>query len=85
MAQAKRLQERSERAVGVPLSMLKAGESGLVTRIGGKPETRRFLESLGFVVGAPISVVNVINGNVICSVMDSRIAISKEMAQKISV
>ena len=70
---------------GMPLSLLKAGESSLITRIGGKPETRLFLEGLGFVVGSPVTVVSEIDGNVICCVKDARIAISKEMAQKISV
>ena len=70
---------------GMPLSFMKAGDSSLITRIGGKPETRQFLEGLGFVVGAPITVVNEINGNLICSVKESRVAISKEMANKISV
>lgn len=69
----------------MPLSMLKTGETGLITRIGGKPETRQFLEGLGFVVGAPVSVVSEINGNVICSVKNCRIAVSKEMATKIFV
>ena len=64
---------------------MKAGESSLITRIGGRPETRQFLEGLGFVVGAPITVVNEIDGNLICSVKESRVAISREMASKISV
>ncbi len=70
---------------GLPLSFLRSGESSIVTRIGGKPETRLFLEGLGFVVGAPVKVINEIDGNVICSIKDTRVAISKEMAQKISV
>ena len=69
----------------MPLSMLKTGETGLITRVGGKPETRQFLEGLGFVVGAPVSVVSEIDGNVICSVKNCRIAVSKEMAKKIFV
>lgn len=69
----------------MPLTLLKAGDSGVITRIGGKPETRAFLEGLGFVVGATVTVVNEIDGNVICKVMDARVAISKQMAQKIFV
>jgi ferrous iron transport protein A len=65
--------------------MLKTGETGLITRVGGKPETRQFLEGLGFVAGAPVSVVSEINGNIICSVKNCRIAVSKEMATKIFV
>ena len=56
--------------MGVPLSFLKPGESGLVTRIGGKPEMRKHLEDLGFVVGTPITVVSKMGDNVICSVKD---------------
>ena len=71
--------------MGMPLSLLKTGESSLITRIGGKPETRQFLEGLGFVVGTPITVVSEIDGNIICMVKEARIAVSKEMAQKIIV
>ena len=71
--------------MGMPLSLLHTGESSLITRIGGKPETRQFLEGLGFVVGTPVTVVNEIEGNIICTVKDARVAVSKEMAQKIYV
>lgn len=71
--------------MGMPLSLLKSGESSLITRIGGKPETRQFLEGLGFVVGTPVTVVSEIDGNIICSIKDTRVAVSKEMAQKIFV
>ncbi|MDO5107582.1 MAG: FeoA family protein [Coriobacteriaceae bacterium] len=69
----------------MPLSLLRTGESSLITRIGGKPETRQFLEGLGFVVGTPITVVSEIDGNIICTVKEARVAVSKEMAQKIIV
>ena len=42
-------------------------------------------ENLGFVVGGVVTVVNAMGGNVIVSVKDSRIAVSREMAQKIMV
>lgn len=67
----------------MPLSLLGRGDEALVTRIGGNDQTRRFLEGLGFVVGTPVTVVNQIDGNIICSIKNCRIAISKEMAQKI--
>ena len=69
----------------MPLTLLKAGQSSIITRIGGKPETRRFLEGLGFVVGTPITVISEIDGNIICAIKDTRVAISKEMASKIYV
>ena len=69
----------------MPLTMAKAGEENTIIRIGGKEEVRRFLESLGFVAGSIVSVVSEMNGNVIVNVKGSRVAISKEMANKIMV
>ncbi|MDO4808276.1 MAG: FeoA family protein [Coriobacteriales bacterium] len=69
----------------MPLTLLQPGQSSIITRIGGKPQTRQFLEGLGFVVGTPITVINQINGNVICAIRDTRVAISSQMAQKIFV
>ncbi len=69
----------------VPLTLAKTGERNLIKRIGGKPETRRFLESLGFVEGGAITVVCEMAGNVIVSVKDARVAVSREMAKHIMV
>lgn len=35
----------------MPLTMAKEGEVNLIKKIGGREDTRRFLENLGFVVG----------------------------------
>ncbi len=69
----------------MPLTMAKAGEENLIKRIGGKAETRQFLERLGFVVGGSITVIAEIGGNVIVNVKDARVAVSREMANKIMV
>lgn len=69
----------------MPLSMAQVGEEHLIKKIGGKPETRLFLENLGFVVGASVTVVAQMGGNIIVSVKDSRVAVSAEMARKIMV
>ena len=69
----------------MPLTMAKAGEENTIIKIGGKEEVRRFLESLGFVTGSIVSVVSEMNGNVIVNVKGSRVAISKEMANKIMI
>ncbi|MBR6081270.1 MAG: ferrous iron transport protein A [Treponema sp.] len=69
----------------MPLTMAAVGESFLIKKITGKEETRRFLENLGFVAGSEVSVVSEICGNVIVQVKESRVAISREMAQKIIV
>ncbi len=57
----------------------------MIRKVGGKEETRRFIENLGFVAGTEVTVVSETNGNMIVNVKDSRIAIGKEMANKIMV
>ncbi|MDR2525947.1 MAG: ferrous iron transport protein A [Oscillospiraceae bacterium] len=68
-----------------PLTLAKAGEQNAIKKVGGLAETRQFLENLGFVPGCPVTVVTQNGGNVIVSVRESRIAISREMAQKIMI
>ena len=55
----------------MPLSMVKAGETNIIRKIGGKEEVRKFLENLGFVTGGEVTVVSEINGNMIVNVKDS--------------
>ncbi len=69
----------------MPLTMAKTGENNLIKKVGGKEEVRRFLENLGFVVGSPVMAVSQIQGNVIVNVKESRVAISREMANKIMI
>ncbi|MDE6975414.1 MAG: ferrous iron transport protein A [Lachnospiraceae bacterium] len=69
----------------MPLSMMEAGGSGVIKRVGGKEETRRFLENLGFVTGGTVTVVSETGGNIIVNVKDARIAIGRDMANRIMV
>ena len=69
----------------LPLTMASQGEPMTIKQIGGKQETKKFLETLGFVVGGTVTVVSEINGNMIVNVKDSRVAIGKDMANKIMV
>ncbi len=69
----------------MPLTMAKAGEVNVIKKVGGKEETRKFLENLGFVTGGLVTIISEISGNMIVNVKDSRIAINKEMASKIQV
>ena len=69
----------------MPLSMVKAGEPNVINKVGGKSETKKFLENLGFVVGGLVTVISEINGSLIVNVKDSRVAIGKDMANKILV
>lgn len=67
----------------MPIFMAQIGEEYLVKRICGLEETKHHLKNLGFVVGAQLSVVAVMNGNLIVQIKDARVAISKELAGKI--
>lgn len=69
----------------MPLTMMNTGEPAVIKKIGGKEETRRFLENLGFVMGGTVTVISQTGGNMIVNVKDSRVAIGKEMANKIMV
>lgn len=69
----------------MPLILANAGEENIIKRIGGSPEVKKHLENLGFVSGGDVTVISVMNGNVIVKVKEARIAISKEMAQKIMI
>ena len=69
----------------MPLTMAKEGEVASIKRVGGKDEVRRHLENMGFVPGTDVTVVTVNNGNVIVNVKEARVAISREMANKIMI
>ena len=69
----------------MPLSMVQEGAPNVIKKVGGKEDTRRFLETLGFVVGGVVTVVSQIDGNMIVNVKDSRVAIGKDMANRILV
>ena len=69
----------------MPLSMVKEGEPNIIKKVGGKEETRKFLENLGFVTGGTVTVISQTGGNMIVNVKDSRGAIGKDMANKIMV
>lgn len=69
----------------MPLTMANTGEPLVIRKVGGKAETRQFLENLGFVTGGTVTVVSQISGNMIVNVKDSRVAINREMANKIMI
>ena len=42
----------------MPLTMARSGEPNEIKRIGGREDTKRFLENLGFVTGGLVTVIN---------------------------
>lgn len=69
----------------MPLTLANVGEENIIRKIGGSPEIKKHLENLGFVAGGNVTVVTSMAGNVIVNVKEARVAISKEMAQKIMI
>jgi len=69
----------------MPLTLAETDEENIIKKIGGRPEVKAHLETLGFVVGGTVTVVSTMNGNVIVKVKESRVAVSKELAQKIMI
>ena len=69
----------------MPLTLAAIGEESIIKRIGGSAEVRAHLQNLGFVPGAVVTVVSSMSGNLIVNVKNVRVAVSKEMAQKIMI
>ena len=69
----------------MPLSLADVEDENTIKKIGGKPEVKKHLENLGFVVGGTVKVISTLGGNVIVNVKEARVAISEEMARKIMV
>lgn len=69
----------------MPLTLANTGETNIIRKVGGNPETKKHLEDLGFVAGGDVTVISTIGGNLIVNVKESRVAISREMAGKIMI
>ncbi len=69
----------------IPLVFADMGEDNVIKKIGGTPEVKKHLEDLGFVVGGTVNVVSSMGGNLIVNVKDVRVAVGKELAQKVMV
>ena len=69
----------------MPLVYAETGKPLISRKLSGSPEVKRHLEDLGFNVGTEVSVVSILGENVIVKVKESRIAVSSELARKISI
>lgn len=67
------------------LNNLKIDECAMIVQVDCKDSEGSFLGKLGFVPGSRLRVLNRLGGNMIVILRDSRIAISKEMAIRITV
>lgn len=69
----------------MPLILADKGNEMNIRKITGNDETRKFLNSLGFVVGETVKIISELGGNLIINVKDSRVALDKSMASRIIV
>ncbi|SCW50896.1 ferrous iron transport protein A [Ruminococcaceae bacterium YRB3002] len=69
----------------MPLKYADIDQPQIIKRIGGNPEMKQHLADMGFNVGGEVRIVNMIGGNLIVQIKDSRVALSDELATKIMV
>jgi len=69
----------------MPLTMLGNGETASIKQIGGTKDMKKFLRGLGFIIGENIKIVSSSGGNIIVQIKDSRVAVSKNIANKIMI
>ena len=69
----------------MPLIFANPGKDYIIRRIGGNPSVKKHLEDMGFVPDGTVQVVSSVSGGLIVNVKETRVAISREMAQKIMV
>ena len=69
----------------LPLSMAETGQPQIIKKIGGSPEVKQHLETLGFNVGGEVCIVSTLGGNLIVKVKESRVAVDEALARKIMV
>ena len=69
----------------MPLNMALPGEENIIRKIGGSPEVKQHLADLGFVVGGTVTLISILNGNVIVNVKESRVALDADMARRIMI
>ena len=69
----------------MPLNVALPGEESIIRKIGGSPEVKQHLADLGFVVGGTVTLISILNGNVIVNVKESRVALDADMARRIMI
>ena len=67
------------------LILSQVGAEVKIKKITGNTETKKFLNSLGFVIGEGITIVSDLGGNLIVNIKGTRIALDKSMASRIMV
>ena len=69
----------------MPLPIAPAGEELTVKKVLADEKNKRHFENLGIIVGAKITVLSAVGGNVIIKLHEGRLDIDKGLAMKILV
>ena len=69
----------------LPLAFVKSGDFVKILKVKGKDDAKKHLNDLGFVEGTVCAVISSHSWDVILNVKDSRLAITKEMADRIMI
>lgn len=69
----------------LPLTFVKTGDLAKVIKVNGKDNVKKHLADLGFVDGTIVNVISSHDGDIILNVKDSRLAVTREMADKIMI
>lgn len=69
----------------MPLPIAPAGEELTVKKVLADEKDKRHFENLGIIVGAKITVLSAVGGNVIIKLHEGRLALDKGLAMKILV
>ena len=69
----------------IPICFAEIGKECVIKKIGGSPETKKHLESLGFTAGGSAALISTIGGSIIVKVKESRVALDLDIANKIMI
>ena len=69
----------------LPLMYVKTGDTVKICKVMGRDDSKKHLNDLGFIDGVLAKIVSSHNGDVILNIKESRVAITKEMAEKIMI
>lgn len=69
----------------MPLTMLPLGKEAIINVCNAKESTKKFLEGLGILPGASISVISEMSGSLIVSIKGARVALNRGVAQQLLV
>ena len=70
----------------MPLTMARPSDGVLlIKKVNGKDDVIRHLADMGFVAGQTVEVMSEIAGNLIVKVKETRVALDRSLAQRITV